>query len=89
MSQLSVKNPQNEAQPDTRQRMKHFWKYHSQSEINNSLMMLIEPDHAFEYKERKEILSYLPNCRNLNILELGAGIGRFSGEFAKGKLAYM
>lgn len=33
--------------------------------------------------ERPEVLSYLPKLKKLRVLDLGAGIGRFTGSFAK------
>ncbi len=46
--------------------------------------MLLNNDAAtLDAAERPEILSYLPSFEDKNVLELGAGIGRFTSEFAK------
>ncbi len=46
-------------------------------------MAKLSEDPAFEQMERNEILSLLPSCKKKRVLDLGAGIGRFTAEFAK------
>ena len=72
------------ATPETREKMTSYWVEHSQSKINKSLMLLMEDNPTFEELERKEILEYLPNFSNMDCIELGAGIGRFTNELGKG-----
>src|SRR4051812_14620913 len=46
--------------------------------------MLLRQDAAeVDLLERPEVLSYLPNYKGFNVLDLGSGIGRFTGELAK------
>ena len=46
--------------------------------------MLLRDDAAeLDALERPEVLGYLPPLEGLAMLDLGAGIGRFTGEFAK------
>lgn len=46
-------------------------------------MLKISEDSAFEEEERFEILGLLPSFQGKRVLELAAGIGRFTGAFAK------
>jgi phosphoethanolamine N-methyltransferase len=56
-----------------------FWK-----QMKASLQsMSLRPDaKEIDEKERFEILSYLPSLQGKEVLELGGGIGRFTGHFA-------
>ncbi len=46
--------------------------------------MLLRHDAAeLDALERPEVLSYLPPLKGMSVLDLGAGIGRFTGEFAQ------
>ncbi|KAJ8302833.1 hypothetical protein KUTeg_019229 [Tegillarca granosa] len=69
-------------QTAVRSAMTEFWEEHSQDGSLNEMML---DDNAEELcrKELPEILSYLPPYENQDVIELGAGIGRFTGEFAK------
>lgn len=56
-----------------------YWKQQEASPIG----MMLNPDALeFEYLERSEIISYLPDLVEKNVLELGAGIGRYTEYFA-------
>lgn len=46
-------------------------------------MLLYYDAEMLDRQERPEILSYLPPLEGMDTLDLGAGIGRFTGEFAK------
>ncbi|CAK9219100.1 unnamed protein product [Sphagnum jensenii] len=60
----------------------NYWKEHS---IVPSVeaMMLDSQASKLDQEERPEILSLLPPFNGKSIIELGAGIGRFTGELAK------
>ena len=66
----------------TRKDMKKYWDEHSQKKATNSLMLLMKEDEKFAQLEKEEILSYLPNFSGLSVVELGAGVGRFTGDLA-------
>jgi phosphoethanolamine N-methyltransferase len=56
-----------------------FWEQHN-ADINS---MLLNPNGmTFEAADTQEILSYLPNFEGQQILELAAGIGRFTKPLA-------
>ncbi|XP_042227688.1 phosphomethylethanolamine N-methyltransferase-like isoform X2 [Homarus americanus] len=67
----------NEAQ--LRQAMKSYWQEYSPS-IES--MMLSQDATYLAENEQNEILSYLPNYSGKKVLELGAGIGRFTSKLA-------
>eukprot|EP01084_Bolivina_argentea_P014570 27222_1 len=67
----------------TRNVMKKYWDEHSQQSPTNSLMLLMKEDEEFAMKEKQEILSYLPSVEGLSVVELGSGVGRFTGDLAK------
>lgn len=46
-------------------------------------MLLDSNASSLSVEEQQEILSYLPEFRHLEVLELGAGIGRFTGRLAR------
>ena len=46
-------------------------------------MLLNHSATELDRSERPEILGYLPPLEGTDVLDLGAGIGRFTGEFAK------
>ncbi|XP_078458513.1 uncharacterized protein LOC144937136 isoform X1 [Lampetra fluviatilis] len=66
----------------SREEMTKFWKEHSQ-EATLEQMMLDSKASTLAEEEKPEILSLLPNLDGTDILELGAGIGRFTGHLAK------
>eukprot|EP00483_Globobulimina_turgida_P010463 UN10484 len=67
---------------DTRGTMKAYWQQHSEQKATNSLMLLMKEDEQFASKEKEEIMSYLPDYNHLSVVELGAGVGRFTGDLA-------
>eukprot|EP01084_Bolivina_argentea_P273679 466255_1 len=67
---------------NTRETMKAYWDEHSQKKPSNSLMLLMKEDERFALQEKAEILSYLPNYEGLSVVELGSGVGRFTGDLA-------
>ncbi|XP_019711272.1 phosphoethanolamine N-methyltransferase 1 isoform X2 [Elaeis guineensis] len=52
-------------------------------DLNVEAMMLDSRASDLDKEERPEVLSLLPPYKGKSILELGAGIGRFTGELAK------
>ncbi|KAI8790401.1 phosphoethanolamine N-methyltransferase [Biomphalaria glabrata] len=67
---------------DTRQAMLDYWKEHSK-EGSVQEMMLDTCAEELTKEELPEILSYLPDFRGKTVVELGAGIGRFTAELAR------
>ena len=60
---------------------KHTWWQQYSADIN--AMLLNSEADEFEASSRAEILNYLPSSvEGKQILELGAGIGRFTKHFA-------
>lgn len=68
--------------PEDRQRMKEFWVKHSQS-ANIQEMLLDSNAEQISDNELPEVLSILPSYKSKKVLELGAGIGRFTAVLAK------
>lgn len=62
--------------------MTEYWQEHSK-EASVEEMMLDSAAEELTKAETPEILSYLPDYRGRTVLELGAGIGRFTAEIAK------
>ncbi|KAJ0962646.1 hypothetical protein J5N97_027768 [Dioscorea zingiberensis] len=65
-----------------RELQKNYWMEHSK-DLTVEAMMLDSRAADLDKEERPEVLSLLPPCEGKSILELGAGIGRFTGELAK------
>ncbi|XP_064092780.1 uncharacterized protein LOC135205706 [Macrobrachium nipponense] len=63
-----------------RDKMKNFWKMYNPSVES---MMLSHDAKNLGESEKNEILSYLPNYKGKRVLELGAGIGRFTPRLAQ------
>lgn len=61
---------------------KNFWIEHS-ADLTVEAMMLDSKASDLDKEERPEVLSLLPPYEGKSVLELGAGIGRFTGELAK------
>lgn len=61
---------------------KNYWIEHT-SELTVEAMMLDSKAADLDKEERPEVLSLLPSYEGKSVLELGAGIGRFTGELAK------
>ncbi|KAF8037825.1 hypothetical protein BT93_B0617 [Corymbia citriodora subsp. variegata] len=70
------------AQGDERQVQKCYWIEHS-ADLTVEAMMLDSKASDLDKEERREILSLLPAYEGKSVLELGAGIGRFTGELAQ------
>ncbi|KAM9301526.1 uncharacterized protein PAF06_014724 [Gastrophryne carolinensis] len=65
-----------------RHTMTQFWEQHSRDATVEE-MMLDSSAELLSKEEKPEIISLLPSLDALNVLELGAGIGRFTGHLAK------
>ncbi|TVU35437.1 hypothetical protein EJB05_17326 [Eragrostis curvula] len=67
---------------DERKAQRSYWEEHSK-ELTVEAMMLDSRAADLDREERPEVLSLLPSYDGKSVLELGAGIGRFTGELAK------
>ncbi|KAI5660278.1 hypothetical protein M9H77_29071 [Catharanthus roseus] len=65
-----------------REIQKSYWMEHS-ADLTVEAMMLDSKAADLDKEERPEVLSLLPSYEGKSVLELGAGIGRFTGELAK------
>ncbi|GMH21383.1 hypothetical protein Nepgr_023225 [Nepenthes gracilis] len=65
-----------------RELQKKYWIEHS-VDLTVEAMMLDSKARDLDREERPEVLSLLPPYEGKSVLELGAGIGRFTGELAK------
>lgn len=65
-----------------RQTMTRFWQEHSQNATVEE-MMLDSSAQTLSQEDKPEIISLLPRVDSKDVLELGAGIGRFTGHLAK------
>jgi len=70
------------ADTGVRSTMTEYWEEHATAGSVQE-MMLDDNAHTFADQERSEILAMLPDTKNKTVLELGAGIGRFTSELAK------
>uniref|UniRef100_A0A5B7BB71 phosphoethanolamine N-methyltransferase n=1 Tax=Davidia involucrata TaxID=16924 RepID=A0A5B7BB71_DAVIN len=70
------------AQGEEREIQKNYWVEHS-ADLTVEAMMLDSKASELDKEERPEVLSLLPPIEGKSVLELGAGIGRFTGELAK------
>lgn len=70
------------AQGKEREIQKSYWVEHS-TDLTVEAMMLDSKAADLDKEERPEVLSLLPPFEGKSVLELGAGIGRFTGELAK------
>ncbi|XP_027924708.1 phosphoethanolamine N-methyltransferase-like isoform X2 [Vigna unguiculata] len=67
---------------DERCVQKNYWMEHT-TELSVESMMLDSNASHLDKEERPEVLSLLPAYEGKSVVELGAGIGRFTGELAK------
>ncbi|URE23927.1 phosphoethanolamine N-methyltransferase [Musa troglodytarum] len=67
---------------EEREAQKSYWMEHS-SDLTVEAMMLDSRASELDKEERPEVLSLLPPYKGKSVLELGAGIGRFTSELAK------
>lgn len=64
-----------------REAMTEFWLEHSQDASLEEMMLDTNAEELTKH-ELPEILSYLPDWQGKDVIELGAGIGRFTKELA-------
>ncbi|XP_062157877.1 phosphoethanolamine N-methyltransferase 2 [Alnus glutinosa] len=69
-------------QEKEREMQKNYWIEHS-ADLTVEAMMLDSKASDLDKEERPEVLSLLPPYEGKSVLELGAGIGRFTGELAQ------
>jgi len=62
--------------------MYDYWKHHAKTGANLQNMMLDDNAHEYSDIEAAEILSMLPDFKNADVVEIGAGIGRFTSKIA-------
>ncbi|XP_076949787.1 phosphoethanolamine N-methyltransferase 1-like [Bidens hawaiensis] len=67
---------------EEREVQKNYWIEHT-AELTVEAMMLDSMASDLDKQERPEVLSLLPPYEGKSVLELGAGIGRLTGELAK------
>ncbi|XP_004512745.1 phosphoethanolamine N-methyltransferase-like isoform X2 [Cicer arietinum] len=67
---------------DEREVQRNYWREHCANLSVESMMLDSNASHL-DKEERPEVLSLLPAYEGKSILELGAGIGRFTSELAK------
>lgn len=67
---------------EERRAQMNYWIEHSK-DLTVEAMMLDTRASDLDKEERPEVLSLLPPYQGKYVLELGAGIGRFTGELAK------
>ncbi|KAF3437181.1 hypothetical protein FNV43_RR19934 [Rhamnella rubrinervis] len=72
----------NNANGEEREIQKTYWIEHS-VDLTVEAMMLDSKASDLDKEERPEVLSLLPPYEGKSVLELGAGIGRFTGELAQ------
>ncbi|KAJ9141546.1 hypothetical protein P3X46_032071 [Hevea brasiliensis] len=70
------------AHVEEREIQKNYWIEHS-AELTVEAMMLDSKASVLDKEERPEVLSLLPSYEGKSVLELGAGIGRFTGKLAQ------
>lgn len=73
----------------TRDQMVAYWKHHTGNNPSESTMMLMTEKGASSISsaEQKEIFEKLGKIEDKSIIELGAGMGRYTSLFATKKLA--
>nr|XP_045583280.1 phosphoethanolamine N-methyltransferase-like [Procambarus clarkii]XP_045583281.1 phosphoethanolamine N-methyltransferase-like [Procambarus clarkii]XP_045583282.1 phosphoethanolamine N-methyltransferase-like [Procambarus clarkii] len=80
MAQLvSKKGDEEEEEEFLRQKMTCYWQAYNPTLES---MMLSQDAKYLAQNEQNEVLSYLPDYHGKNVLELGAGIGRFTASLA-------
>ncbi|CAN6717420.1 unnamed protein product [Malus baccata var. baccata] len=70
------------ANGEEREVQKNYWVEHS-ADLTVEAMMLDSKASDLDKEERPEVLSMLPPYEGQSVVELGAGIGRFTGELAE------
>lgn len=61
---------------------KNFWSLYSHQATNGSMMLNRNADE-FEAQDRENIVECLPDFTDLDVVDIGAGIGRFTTIFAE------
>ncbi|GKV23689.1 hypothetical protein SLEP1_g33391 [Rubroshorea leprosula] len=70
------------ANAEEREIQKSYWIEHS-ADLTVEAMMLDSKASDLDKEERPEVLSLLPEYEGKSVVELGAGIGRFTGDLAQ------
>ncbi|GLT65262.1 hypothetical protein SLA2020_377010 [Shorea laevis] len=70
------------ANAEEREIQKSYWIKHS-ADLTVEAMMLDSKASDLDKEERPEVLSLLPEYEGKSVVELGAGIGRFTGDLAQ------
>ncbi|PAA55922.1 hypothetical protein BOX15_Mlig004058g1 [Macrostomum lignano] len=71
---------------ETRKSMASYWQDHGQATVE--MMMLDENAATIAEREALEVLGMLPNIEGMSVVELGAGIGRFT-QYLAPKVAHL
>lgn len=79
--EIHFDNGDNQDEAHGREEMESFWKEHSKKATEEE-MMLDSNAEELGKEEIPEVLSLLPSVDQLDVVELGAGIGRFTGLLA-------
>ncbi|XP_039812589.1 phosphoethanolamine N-methyltransferase 1-like [Panicum virgatum] len=79
---MGVSASQGGAEAEERKAQRSYWEEHSR-DLTLEGMMLDSRAAELDKEERPEVLALLPSYEGKSVLELGAGIGRFTGELAK------
>ncbi|KAL6764977.1 S-adenosyl-L-methionine-dependent methyltransferase [Haematococcus lacustris] len=74
---------------EERRVQKRYWAQHTPPEPNLDTMMLDSAASTLDALERPEVLSILGSVAGKRVLELGAGIGRFTGELCAAGAAHV
>lgn len=69
--------------PSERKVQLQYWVEHTPDQPTVETMMLDSQAKDIDCMERPEVLSLLGNVRGASVVELGAGIGRFTGELCR------
>ncbi|PON79131.1 Phosphoethanolamine N-methyltransferase [Trema orientale] len=68
---------------EEREIQKAYWLEHYSADLTVEAIMLDSKASDLDKEERPEVLSLLPAYEGKSIVDLGAGIGRFTSEFAQ------
>ncbi|PON62196.1 Methyltransferase domain containing protein [Parasponia andersonii] len=62
---------------------KAYWLQHYSADLTVEAILLDSKDSDLDREERPEVLSLLPKYEGKSVVDLGAGIGRFTSEFSQ------
>ncbi|PNX74120.1 phosphoethanolamine N-methyltransferase [Trifolium pratense] len=79
---MAASPPPSSGTMDEREVQKSYWIQHC-ADLSVEAMMLDSKASDLDKEERPEVLSLLPSYEGKSVIELGAGIGRFTGELAQ------